>query len=228
MQENCAMTMYHKHLNRALLVSALVGILLLALAPLASAAVPPASLSPREISDLQFMREEEKLARDVYQTLYTAWRVPVFTNIAGSEQTHMDSILTLLNRYEIDDPAAGNGVGEFTNPDLQALYDRLVSQGRQSLVEALRVGTTIEEIDIRDLDEAIAATTHADISRVYQSLKRGSENHLRAFVRTLERETDGTFIPLYLDQATYDTIMAARPGGFGAGRSGSGRNRQGR
>lgn len=222
------MTMYHKHLNRALLVSALVSMLLLALAPLASAAAPPASLSPREISDLQFMREEEKLARDVYQTLYTAWRLPVFTNIASSEQTHMDSILTLLNRYDIDDPAAGNEVGEFTHPDLQALYDQLVSQGRQSLVEALRVGTTIEEIDIRDLDEAIAATTHADISRVYQSLKRGSENHLRAFVRTLERETGDTFIPLYLDQATYDAIMAARPGGFGAGRGGYGRNRQGR
>lgn len=222
------MTMHHKHLNRALLVSALVGMLLLALAPLASAAVPPAGLNPREISDLQFMREEEKLARDVYQTLYTAWRLPVFTNIASSEQTHMDSILTLLDRYDIDDPAAGNGVGEFTNPDLQALYDQLVSQGRQSLVEALRVGTAIEEIDIRDLDEAIAATTHADIRRVYQSLKRGSENHLRAFVRTLERETGDTFMPQYLDQATYGAIIAAQSGGFGAGRGGYGRNRQGR
>jgi len=72
-----------------------------------------------EIEGLLFMREEEKLARDVYLTLYDQWNLSIFKNIAASESAHMDAILTLLERYGIDDPAAGKDVGEFTNPDLQ-------------------------------------------------------------------------------------------------------------
>ena len=214
------MTIRKQHLSLTLVVAVLFSMLALTLAPLAGAATDPVVLDPEEIADLQYMREEEKLARDVYQTMYQAWRLPVFTNIASSEQTHMDAVLTLLERYDVDDPAAGNAPGELTNQDLQTLYDRLVAQGRQSVTEALRVGIAIEEIDIRDLIEAIADTEHADIVRVYENLKRGSENHLRAFVRTLERRTGETYEPQFLDQDTYDEIMAGRSGlggGNGAG-----------
>lgn len=214
------MTLRKQHLSLTLVVAVLFSMLALTLAPVAGAAADPVVLDPDEIADLQYMREEEKLARDVYQTMYQAWRLPVFTNIASSEQTHMDTVLTLLERYDVDDPAAGNAPGEFDNQDLQALYDRLVAQGRQSVTEALRVGIAIEEIDIRDLIEAIADTEHADIARVYENLKRGSENHLRAFVRTLERRTGETYEPQFLDQDTYDEIMASRSGlggGNGAG-----------
>jgi hypothetical protein len=215
-QENVVMTIHKKHLSLTLVVVVLASMAALVFAPLAGAASAPVVLSPEEIADLQFMREEEKLARDVYQVLYEEWDQQIFTNIADSEQTHMDAMLTLLNRYDIDDPVAGNAAGEFDNPELQDLYDQLVDLGSQSLVDALRVGTAIEEIDIRDLVEAIDETDHADIERVYQSLKRGSENHLRAFVRTLERQTGDTFEPQYLDQDTYDEIMAGR-GGYGGG-----------
>ncbi len=241
------MTIHKQHLSLTLVVAVLFSMLALTLAPVAGAAADPVVLDPDEIADLQYMREEEKLARDVYQTMYQAWRLPLFTNIASSEQTHMDTVLTLLERYDVDDPVAGNASGEFTNQDLQALYDRLVAQGRQSVTEALRVGIAIEEIDIRDLIEAIADTEHADIVRVYENLKRGSENHLRAFVRTLERRTGETYEPQVLDQDTYDEIMASRSGlgggngagmgngngnsngaGNGAERSRGGRSRSGR
>ena len=177
----------------------------------------PTTLTPGEVAGLTFMREEEKLARDVYLTLYDAWNHQVFSNIAGSEQTHMNAIGTLLTRYGIADPAAGNDVGEFTNPDLQALYNQLVAQGRQSLADALRVGATIEEIDIRDLVEQLAGVEHSDIRRVYERLEQGSENHLRAFVSTLERQTGATYSPQYLDQATYDQIINATTGQGGGG-----------
>ncbi len=177
----------------------------------------PATLTPGEIAGLTFMREEEKLARDVYLTLNDAWDLQVFGNIARSEQTHMDAIGTLLTRYGIADPAAGNSVGEFTNPDLQALYNSLVAQGGQSLADALRVGATIEEIDIRDLLEELATVEHSDIQRVYERLEQGSENHLRAFVSTLERQTGETYEPQYLDQATYDGILSGSSGQGGGG-----------
>jgi len=127
------------------------------------------------------MREEEKLAHDVYQYLYEKWGLPVFKNIVASEQTHTDAIKTLLDRYQIADPAAGNEPGVFASDDLQALYDQLIAQGSQSSAAALGVGVAIEKLDISDLEQQLAMTTHSDITTVYKNLLRGSQNHLQAF-----------------------------------------------
>lgn len=138
-------------------------------------------LTPAEQEGLIFMREEEKLARDVYDYFDGLYNLPIFANIATSEQRHMDAVLTLLNRYEVPDPAAGNEPGEFTNAMLQALYDDLIVQGVQSLEDALDVGILIEETDIADLEERLLAVVHNDIRRVYQNLLSASRNHLTAF-----------------------------------------------
>jgi hypothetical protein len=130
---------------------------------------PTTPLTADEIAGLAYMREEEKVARDVYLALYDAWDSQVFSNIASSEQTHMDAVKTLLDRYGIADPAAGNDIGEFTNPDLQALYDELVALGQQSLADGYRVGALIEETDIQDLIEELETVEHSDIQRVTTS-----------------------------------------------------------
>jgi hypothetical protein len=136
---------------------------------------------------LTSMREEEKVARDVYLYLNEKWNVRIFKNIAASEQTHMDAIKALLDSYTIPDPAAGKGIGEFTNPDLQQLYDDLIREGSISKVEALKVGVIIEETDIDDLTEGIATTRHNDIKTVYSNLLQGSLNHLDAFKSSLPK-----------------------------------------
>jgi hypothetical protein len=134
---------------------------------------------------LSYMREEEKLARDVYLFLNDKWNLPIFANISESEQRHMDAVKTLLSRYGLPDPAAGKGPGEFSNQDFQELYNKLTLQGSGSLVEALKAGAFIEETDISDLNEGIATTRHKDIKNVYSNLLQGSLNHLKAFVSTL-------------------------------------------
>jgi hypothetical protein len=174
-------------------------------------------LTAAEVSDITYMREEEKLARDVYLTLYEKWGLPVFQNIARSEATHMAAVETLIDRYGLVDPATDE-VGTFTNPDLQALYDQLVEQGVRSQVDALRVGAAIEEIDILDLQEAIEETDHADIALVYGNLARGSENHLSAFVSNLARRDSTSYEPQYLSQAAYDAIIASQDGQGRGGR----------
>jgi len=149
--------------------------------------LPPADsgdLSAAEVEALQYMREEEKLAHDVYVTLFAQWGLPVFQNISQSEQAHTDAVKALLERYGLSDPASG-AVGVFTNPDLQALYTDLVARGSQSLAEALIIGVEIEEIDILDLQERLAQTDNADIQQVFNNLLQGSYNHLSAFSRTL-------------------------------------------
>ena len=164
-------------------------------------------LSVDETAGLVFMREEEKLAHDVYVTLYQKWGLPVFNNIAKSESAHTSAVKVLLDRYGIADPAAGNGVGEFTDPALQALYNQLVEQGSKSLSDALKVGAAIEEIDIRDLETRLAQTDRADIELVYNNLKNASYNHLQAFTSTLQRQTGETYTAQYLDEASYTSAV---------------------
>ncbi len=179
----------------------------LAQAP-APTTVAATSLSEDEAEGLAFMREEEKLAHDVYVTLYEKWGLPVFKNIAASEQQHTAAVKALLDRYGMEDPAAGNAVGVFTDPTLQSLYDQLVAQGGLSVADALKVGAAIEEIDILDLKERIAQTDKADIVRVYTNLLKGSENHLRAFVSNLKARGE-TYEPQYLSQAAYDEMIGS-------------------
>ena len=139
-----------------------------------------------EEESLLYMREEEKLARDVYLALYDRWQLAIFKNISTSELRHMDAIKTLLVRYGVPDPALDPG--KFTNPNLQLLYDALIIQGDSgdsSVTDALNVGVLIEETDIEDLLSGIAIARHNDIKRVYQNLMAGSENHWAAFQSVL-------------------------------------------
>lgn len=142
-------------------------------------------LSAEEKVDLVYMREEEKLARDVYLAMSAKWGMPIFANIAQSEQTHMDAVATLLARYGVADPVAGLPAGQFATAQFQALYAELVDQGSQSLADALAVGALIEEIDIIDLWDCLKVAKHTDLVRVYQNLCSASGNHLRAFVGRL-------------------------------------------
>ncbi len=145
------------------------------------------TLTEAESAGLIYMREEEKLARDVYQELGSLYSVRAFSNIASSETRHMAAIEGLLDAYGLDDPADPDVAGVYQNPELQKLYAELVDQGDDDLVAALKVGIAIEELDIADLEAYIAGTDNADLRRVYANLLRGSENHLRAFERLLAR-----------------------------------------
>lgn len=192
--------------------------------------LPASDLSADEASALLFMREEEKLARDVYNTLYATWQIPTFQNIAASEQIHMDQIALLLTRYNLTDPAQAPGV--FTDPKLQGLYNTLVAQGNQSIGDAFKVGGAIEEIDITDLQTRLAQTDNADIQQVYNSLMSGSYNHLNAFARGLSNQTGEIYAPQYLTPEQYQSIISSgtgngsgRPAGAGKGNGKGGGNR---
>ncbi|HOC78181.1 MAG TPA: DUF2202 domain-containing protein [Methanofastidiosum sp.] len=162
-------------------------------------------LTEAEKEDMLYMREEEKLARDVYIKLYEKWNIPIFDNISNSEQTHTDSMKFLIDRYGLKDTYV-NEIGKYTNEDLQLLYETLVEKGNLSLEDALEVGAAIEEIDIIDLKEAIANSDKADIKTVYENLMKGSRNHLRSFVSNM-KSRGYSYVPQYLSQEEFDQII---------------------
>ncbi len=180
------------------------------------------ALSDAETAGLLKMREEEKLARDVYQTLGEKWNVPVFRNIAVSEARHTESVKSLLGAHNVTDPVTDDARGVFQNQDLAKLYTELVDRGSVSVAEAYRVGAYIEDLDIADLEKTIAETTHDDIAFVYGNLKRGSQNHISAFNRNLEIATGESYTPSFISKDALELILDGNSTGFGGRGDGSG------
>ena len=182
------------------------------------------SATAAEIAALKRMLEEEKLARDVYVTLGRRYRSRIFTMISAAESRHMNALLQVARRSGIDLRVTNQGVGQFSDASMGALYRQLVATGSRSLLDALKVGAKIEEMDIADLNTAMSATNHRDIQLVMQNLQRGSRNHLRAFAGAI-RQAGGTYIAEHLSQAEFNRTANSpmEPGGGNGGQGRGGR-----
>ena len=170
---------------------------------------PTSTLSQELINTLSYMGNEERLAYDVYNRLYAEWGTKQFTNIATkSEYKHITAVQELVQKYKINDdvdftnvdlPALGYmntpiesmNAGTYDIAVIQRLYDDLVAQGVTSEIEALKVGCTVEVVDVTDLDRdiAIAQSENAtDIITVFNFLRDGSYNHYWAFDSGLKKQ----------------------------------------
>lgn len=154
---------------------------------------------------LLLMREEEKLAHDLYQAFFDLYEMRIFSNISSSEANHMEAVLGLLKSAGLEDPATDEA-GVFSNAELQDAYDGLLSSGKTSLVDALKSGAYVEELDIRDLQEQLNLVEDESIKVVYSNLLRASGNHLRAFNRVLANN-GVDYEPQLLSQETFNGIV---------------------
>lgn len=170
--------------------------------------LPIEELTDDEVKGLMIMREEEKLAHDVYITLYNKWGLNVFKNISKSELTHTEAVKYLIERYKLEDPVKDGSIGVFTKKEFADLYKSLVEKGNISLLSALQVGATIEDLDIKDLKDNYAKTDNQDIKVVYDNLERGSRNHIRAFSRQIEKN-EGSYTAQYLTQEEINLILSS-------------------
>lgn len=142
-------------------------------------------LSQVEINNLYYLRDEEKMAYDVYQVLGDKWSIQAFQNISNSEERHQSKVVGLMEKYGLEDKSKNLGVGKFSDQELQKIYETLVAEGGKSLLSALYVGATIEILDIDDLNRILTQTQKPDLIQVFQNLKMGSENHLSAFKKQI-------------------------------------------
>lgn len=156
--------------------------------------------------DLQFMVQEEKMARDVYSVFADQHGLRLFSNIAKSEQQHMDAVAALLNSANLSNPTEGLGAGQFKNPEIDKMYKQLVESGRKSLMNALIAGATIEDKDISDLDALAKEGAKGQVMTTVKSLRSASEIHLRVFYGQIKRR-GGTYAPQFISQAEFDRII---------------------
>lgn len=167
-------------------------------------------LTEQDKLDLKYLREEEKLAHDVYLTLNAKWNLVIFQNISNSEQQHTDAALRLLTAYQLPD-SASTSVGVFQNAELQALYTDLINRGNQSVTEALLVGALVEEVDIADLQKMLGATKNPDLINTYGKLLQASYRHLNSFVDLWRTQTGGIYKAQILPQTEVDRILSCSP-----------------
>ena len=190
-----------------------------------------AVLDFNEETHLVFMREEEKLARDVYTRLGMLYPDSVvFGNIDDSEQYHTDAVKQMLQSYGVEDPNSNDNTGIFTGADYGAYftekYTYLLNRGASSELDALYVGAFIEELDMHDIrrcpgviveqDNGVGSdsqcgrdyTDQPDIAMLYDMLLKGSKNHLRGYVRAIEAIIgQGAYRAQVLSQAEVDEIL---------------------
>ena len=169
-----------------------------------NSAVSTTDLTPAEIAGLMLMREEEKMAKDVYTYFYSQFKYLIFNNISKSETVHAEAVLRVINYYKLTDPAT-KVAGTFTDVHLQELYTKFTTKAK-TVEDALKTGAFIEEYDIADLKKLIDETDNTYIKRVYTNLKGGSENHLRAFTRTLKLRGI-VYVPVILTEDEYLAII---------------------
>jgi hypothetical protein len=161
--------------------------------------------SAREAEGMRFIWEEEKVARDLYTSLYEETNLSIFTNLAGSEQNHMDQAKALLDKYGLETPV-DDEPGLFANQTLKGLYDDLLAQGMQSPQRALAAAAAFEEISIRDLEREVSATNADDIRIVYEGLLAGSRKHLRSYVNALQ-DMGVQYSPQYLGREEFEETI---------------------
>lgn len=164
-----------------------------------------AQLTAVELEMMHYMMEEEKLAYDVYVTLFDLYGTIIFNTISKSETIHINAVNQLLAKYNIANTASST-IGVYNNEHLQGLYDALIAAGSLSLVDALKVACTIEDVDIYDLEEYLEKTENEDIESVFDFLNCGSRNHLRGFLSQLKAQ-GGDYSPQYITQERYDEIV---------------------
>lgn len=176
-------------------------------ANLKSALIETSDLTDSEIASLLKMKEEEKLARDVYAVLAQKWESQVFTNISAAENNHLNAIVLLLTNYGSTETSIGEA-GVFADAEVQTLYNDLIAKANVSIEEAYKTGALIEEMDIKDLTEALSSTTNENVKLLFDNLMKGSRNHLRAF--NLQLTNLGiTYTPVFISQDEYTQIVTS-------------------
>ena len=177
------------------------------------------------------MREEEKLARDVYLALGTMYPDSViFGKIDDSEQRHTMSVKAMIENYGHEDPNTNDNIGVYTGEDygwyFTEKYNLLVSRGSISELEAMYVGAFIEELDMMDINQCPKVivetdnginevtecgkiyTDNSDIVRLYDSLLDGSDSHLEGYVKNIEKHIgEGNYQAQVLSQQQVDEIL---------------------
>jgi hypothetical protein len=163
-------------------------------------------LNQTETEGLIYITEEEKFIRDLNGFFYDKWNLEIFLNTRKAAHANMNSVMSLIAKYGLENPVKNDKVGNFMNPHLQDLYSKIAQDGSNSVEDALRASAFIEELDIADLEMYLHFTTNPDVEKVYINLAGSAKNHLRSFIVELNKRNI-SYVPQVLPKDEFDMII---------------------
>ena len=117
--------------------------------------------------------QDEYLARAEYELIMNEFgEQRPFSNIIRSEEYHIELLKPLFEKYNVSIPEDNSREYVVLPEDIKA---------------ALKTGVKAEVENIAMYEKFLEENIPDDIANVFEELKRGSENHLRAFENGLER-----------------------------------------
>ncbi|MDZ7671597.1 MAG: DUF2202 domain-containing protein [Halanaerobiales bacterium] len=117
--------------------------------------------------------QDEYLARTEYDLIMNQYGVQrPFSNIIKAEEHHIELLKPLFEKYNISIPEDNSSEYVVLPEDIR---------------EALQIGVNAEIDNIEMYESFLTKDIPADVAFVFEELKRGSENHLRAFKNSLNR-----------------------------------------
>lgn len=123
---------------------------------------------------LEYAIEDEYIAKAEYEALIEEFgNIRPFTNIIKAEQRHIEMLLPLFEKYEVEIP-------------VNDAADRAVLP--ETLEETFAIGVEAEIKNIDMYKAFLETDLPEDIDVTFERLMRASESHLRAF----ERSDSGT------------------------------------
>jgi len=164
-----------------------------------------ADLTADEIEFIYAVREDEKVARDLYFSFFGTFGLKPFENIGKAEDNHIKATEKLFDYYEIDYPALSEN-GKFENAIRQKLFDSLLLKGTPEL-EAFKVMAMLEESNIVEYGEVLKTIANPNIKIVIENLARASANHFKAAIRQITA-LGGTYTPALMTQEQYRAVIA--------------------
>ncbi len=145
------------------------------------------TLSPREIDDMNYLIENEKLLRDYFNVMYNKYNLSLFQNVAKSEQSHLNFLAVKFLRYDLKNPTEEKPAGEYVNPELQQTYDIMIAKGETNIYAALLAGSSKVKEDVEDIPLMIDQFEgNADIVLIFSNILIESQKNREVLEQELK------------------------------------------
>ncbi len=123
---------------------------------------------------LAYAIQDEYVAKAEYETIIEKYgNIRPFSNIIKAEERHIDLLTPLFNEYDIKIPE-----------DKASSYVSAPS----TLLDSMKAGVSAELSNIEMYDRFLGQELPDDVRTVFESLRKASVSHLKAFERGVNRE----------------------------------------
>ena len=146
-------------------------------------------------SDVVYLYELERFAKDIYQKSYDEWGLELFNTLTSTQSLNNSIIAILLDNYNITYNVTPEA-GVYTDDTIQGFYDTYVQETNTTIKDSLSMGVALEEKLVSEIDTLMQNRSLSDdVKIVYEIVKRSTREHIHSFNIALGQDDTNTSRP---------------------------------